>query len=350
LLGTASVSDDHDFWGFTDYGVNAMAKFTPNPAFELYGGYDYQNYNGNDVVLVIDKKTEHTHAVFGEIATTRALLPNAQFAAGFRYNAPSAGKNSTVWNVTGRWDILDSLFVKGMVGTAFRLPTAEEAFANDPNDERGNPNLKPEKSTNVNASIGGFIGSPSIRWEVIGFYRDVTDLIEFGATFDPNTNQDVFGNVPGTVRVRGANFVLDADFTDEFSGNLSYQVSSSKNSLTDLQLNRVPEQIGKVLFDYHPMAKPFGLFASLNYVGKIHDTLGGTRVDFGKYAVVDVGGRWFLDPDRHHRLDFNIINLFDKEYATRLTRGFPDDGSAAYQVWNLGLPRTLRVAYSYSFF
>jgi hypothetical protein len=40
----------------------------------------------------------------------------------------------------------------------------------------------------------------------------------------------------------------------------------------------------------------------------------------------------------------------DKEYATRLTRGFPDDGGPSYVVSNLGLPRTLSVHYTYNFF
>ena len=139
VTGSVSVIDDHDFWGFTDYGVNALAKFTPTPEIDTYLGYDYQNYAGNDVVLVIDKKTEHVHAIFGEVATTAAFLSNVRLAAGFRYNAPSVGESATVWNVTGRWDVTPEFFVKGTVGTAFRLPTAEELFANDPNDERGNP-------------------------------------------------------------------------------------------------------------------------------------------------------------------------------------------------------------------
>jgi vitamin B12 transporter len=71
LTGSVSVIDDHDFWGFTDYGVNALAKFTPTPEIDTYLGYDYQNYAGNDVVLVIEKKTEHVHAVFGEVIWDR---------------------------------------------------------------------------------------------------------------------------------------------------------------------------------------------------------------------------------------------------------------------------------------
>jgi vitamin B12 transporter len=350
LLGSVTIVDNHDFWGFTDYGVNAMAKYTPVPAIDAYLGYDSQSYTGNDVVLVIDQHSEQVHAIFGEVATTSAFLPNAQFAVGFRHNMPSAGPSATVWNVTGRYDVLPgTLYVKGMVGTAFRLPTAEELFANDPEDERGDPNLKPERSTNVNLSIGGSLGIEGVHWEAIGFYRDIKDLIQ-AATFDPETNQDVFGNVPGTVRTRGFELVLDAAFDDVLSGQVSYTYSRSENSATGLQINRVPEQLAKAVVDYHPMAQPFGLTASLSYVGDTFDTPGGVRTKYGDYVVVDLGGRVFLDPDRHHRIDLGIHNLFDNEYATSVQRGFPDNGDPAYIVGNLGVPRTFYASYTYRFF
>ena len=309
-----------------------MAKYLPASGIETYLGYDYQNYNGKDVVLVIEPKTEHVHAVFGEIATTHDLISNAQFAAGFRFNDPSMGQTATVWNVSGRWDVLPELYLKGMVGTAFRLPTAEELFANDPNDERGDPNIKPETSTNFNVSVGGLLG-PQVHWEAIGFFRDVTNLIDL-VDFDEITNQDVFGNVPGTVRVRGGEFVVDAALNEDLSGSFSYTYSQSHDS-TGVQINRVPEQLVKALFDYHPANQFFGLFASLNYVGSVFDTPVGARENYGNYLVVGLGARVFLDHDRHHRIDFNLMNLFDQKYATRLAHGITDLGANPYTVWNL---------------
>ena len=44
--------------------------------------------------------------------------------------------------------------------------------------------------------------------EVVGFARNVENLIGL-VDFDATTNQDVFGNLPGTVHVRGAEFILD---------------------------------------------------------------------------------------------------------------------------------------------
>jgi vitamin B12 transporter len=346
LTGGVSVVDNHDFWGFTDYGVNALAKFTPVPQLDTYLGYDYQNYSGNDAVLVIAKQTEHVHAVFGEVSTTPSFLSDLRLAAGFRYNAPSVGRNATVWNVTARWDITPSLFVKGTVGTAFRLPTAEELFANDPNDERGNPNTKPEESTNVNASIGGLLGGTTFHWEIVGFARDIKNMIGL-VDFDTATNQDLFGNLPGAVRVRGGEFILDAAITPDLSASASYTHSDSHDS-SHQQIRRVPTDLAKATLDYHPM-NWFGLFASVNYFGDTFDTLGGIRAKYGDAAVVDIGARFFIGPDNRHRIDLNLQNVFDKQYATHLTRGITDVGGNSYLVSNLGWPRTLLVRYSYNF-
>ena len=48
----------------------------------------------------------------------------------------------------------DAVFARGSVGTSFRYPDAYELFAIDPTCCFGNPNLKPESSTNVNGSLG----------------------------------------------------------------------------------------------------------------------------------------------------------------------------------------------------
>ena len=45
-----------------------------------------------------------------------------------------------------------------------------QLFANDPFDERGDPNLKPEKSSNANLSIGGSFDAHHLHWELIGFW------------------------------------------------------------------------------------------------------------------------------------------------------------------------------------
>jgi outer membrane cobalamin receptor len=351
--GTLTTIDDHDFWGFKDYGVNLLTQIAVNRGFEYLAGYDFQNYTGKDVVLVIQQQTEHVNAFFGQIRTTPDLIPSAHLAAGLRYNIPSVGESALVWNGSGQYDFSNSLYVRANFGTAFRLPTAEELFANDPEDERGDPNLKPETSTNANLSIGGIanLGSASLKWELIGFYRDIKNLIDF-ATFDPDTNQDVFGNVSGTVITRGVEATLEGAITTSLSGNFSATYNKTRETGSDVQFNQIPVTQVKLGFDYHPPGAPYGASINVVHLGNVDDTplgSGAGRFGYGNYTVADLGARLFLDSRHHQRIDLHLNNAFDRTYSSSLGHGVDDVSGDAYVVQNLALPRTFGFNYTYSF-
>jgi outer membrane cobalamin receptor len=347
--GTLATIEDDGFWGFSDRGVNLMGKFQINSDFDGVVGYDLQNYSGHDAVLVIQQQTETDNAVFAQIATSPNLIDHTVLAIGTRYNMPNAGESDAVWSASGKHDFSDSFFVRGEVGTAFRLPTAEELFANDPDDERGDPNLKPETSKSANLSIGGNLGLSHFKWELIGFARDVTNLIDY-ASFDNTTDQSVFGNVPGTVRVRGGELQVGAEFP-EFSVNLDYTYSHSVDE-SNQQIDGIPVQQAKASFDYHPEEQPFGLTLSAIFVGAEFATgLGadGGRAEYGEYPLVDLAGRYFIDAHRHHIISLRLENAFDRKYATGLGTAESDVDGSTYTFSNLGVPRTLEARYTYKF-
>jgi outer membrane cobalamin receptor len=351
--GQLTVADDHDFWGYKDYGINLLTQIAVNRGFEYLAGYDFQNYTGRDAVLVIEQETERVNAFFGQIRTTPDLIPDAHLAAGLRYSIPNIGQSALVWNGSGQYDFSKSLFLKATVGTAFRLPTAEELFANDPEDERGDPSLKPETSRNANASIGGIadLGDSSFKWEVIGFYRNVTNLIDF-QSFDSETNQDVFGNDPNRVTVHGAEVTLDASITAALSANFNATYSHARQSGSDLQFDQIPVAQMKGGIDYHPSDRPFGGTVSVVRVGDVDDEplgAGNGRYGYGNYTVADFGGRVFLDSARHQRIDLHLNNAFDKIYYSALAYGVNDTTANPYVVHDLGVRRTFSAYYTYSF-
>ena len=350
--GTLVEISNHEFWGFTDYGVNALAKYSPTGlGFEFYGGYDFQSYEGNDAVLYIEEQSEigacgvrrsrHDHGPLPERPDIGRFPPQH---AGLRRKRDRVERGCPLGHHAGPVRARS-------VGTAFRLPTAEELFANDPPDAPnwiGNPNLNPERSTNANLGIGGSFGMDAINWEIIGFWRDVEDFID--VIYDDVLEVDVFGNLPGTMEVRGVEFAVSADISQDFSGRLSFTFNSAE--LDGEQVDRVPEQYGNLTLDYHPMNMPFGLTLGARYVGEVHRTLGSGfgRVPYGDYLVVDIGGRVFFDAERHHRVDLNVHNLFDEEYTARVDRVFTDVGATPYVLNSLGWSRTFMLRYTYSFF
>jgi vitamin B12 transporter len=297
-------------------------------------------------VLVISQKSEHVQAFFAEVATNSELSQNGRFALGMRYNDPSEGQPATVWSASGKYSLPQGMFVRALVGTAFRLPTAEELFADDPQDERGNPNLKPERSTNVNASIGGVVGVNRLKWELIGFYRKIEDLISFDG-FDPVTNQSLAENVAGEVSVHGAELALEGQLTNQLSGNLSFMVDRARQA-GDLQIARVPEQQAKLSLDFHP-GGAWGAGLALNYVGKVFQSVWDGREQFGNYVVADVTGRVYLDSARHQLITARLQNAFDRQYATSLGTTQRDSDGSDYTYWNLGVPRTFSIRYTYQF-
>ena len=58
--GTLRTISDQEFWGFKDYGANVLAKIAPNRGLEYFAGYDFQNYSGEDDVLLIAPNTRDT--------------------------------------------------------------------------------------------------------------------------------------------------------------------------------------------------------------------------------------------------------------------------------------------------
>lgn len=353
--GTQEVLYDDAFWGFDDKGINALARFTFTPGVEYYLGYDFQRYGGADEVLVIEPQKEQTQAVFAQVRLTPDLIPNTHLAAGVRYNSPDVGEKATVWQASGQYDVSSHLFVRAALGTNFRLPSAEELFANDPLDERGNPNLRPERTKSLNLSIGGKLpgATTEFGWELIGFARDITDLIDLEG-HDDVTDQDLFANVPGTVKVRGGELSLTTETGDWLSTRLSYLHDRSRADGGDQTL-RVPEQLLKALVDFHPPARPFGATLAINYTGSVFTSVRGEHLDYGKDTIVDLSGRYFFDTGHKHVFNLSVQNVFDVDVG-RPQQGCMDnpadgpyDCSSPYTIVNRSLPRTLRASYTYEF-
>jgi outer membrane cobalamin receptor len=351
--GEITVANNDDYWGFKDYGVNLLAQLAVNRGFEYLAGYDFQGYTGRDAVLVIEQQTEHVSAVFAQVRSTPEFIPDAHLAAGLRYNVPSIGQSALVWNGSGQYDLSSSLFLRANFGTAFRLPTAEELFANDPDDERGDPNLKPETSTNANVSVGGVapIGSAQVKWEAISFYRVIKNLIAY-QSFDSQTDQEVFGNVPGRVTVHGEEVTLDAHLTEALSGNFSATYNRSRQSGVEFQLDQVPVTEVKLELAYDPPQRRCGAGITIVNVGDLDDEplgVGNGRYGYGNYTVLNLNGRLFLDATRKQRVDLHVNNVGNHVYYTQLGFGVTDATQTPYVIHDLGLPRTFQVNYTYSF-
>ncbi|MFV0623205.1 TonB-dependent receptor plug domain-containing protein [Sphingomonas sp. ac-8] len=345
-----TVYPEGTFWGYQDYGGSAVVKLHPHRGLEYLVGYDFQNFNGRDDVLLIGKTSEQVHAGILQLRTTDELSERARLSAGLRHNE-TAGTKKTIWNVSGRAELTDTLYVEGTGGTSFVLPDASSLYGIDPCCEVGNPNLKAEQSFGFNLTAGGSValGVATVAWKAGYFHRDVTDLID--ATYDdPAFPNGTYVNVDDKVRVRGAEAQLDAALGRDWHVNASYTYSRVRNEGATTQRDRSPAQFAKGAIVYAPVERRFGANVAVSWIGDVYSSPSGfARQNYGNYALVDLGAHVFLDAARRNRFGINVENLTGEDYATRGFGSAAADDGGRFLYFTRGVPRTLRVRYSLGF-
>lgn len=344
--GPGVVIDDLTYWGYEDYGVSVLAKLNLVRGFEFDLGYDFQNFSGRDEVLLIAPQTEKVHAFVAQVRTTDDLIQNVHLAAGVRFNRAD-GKDKAVWNLSGRWDATPTVYLEGMLGTSFILPSAEQLYAFDPCCAVGDKDLKAEQSLNGNVTIGGQGGR--FTWQLTGFARRIDDLIV--DVYDlPAFPDGIYVNVDDEVKSRGVELSGTAQLTDSISTRASYAYTRTRAEGAGRQFDRIPVNQAKGSIAYEPVDMPFGASATLLWTGDVYQTVSGFgRVNYGDYVVVDLAAHVFIDKARRHRVTARLENAFDEDYATRVNSAVVDLSTQRFFYRFLGVPRTLHVSYAYNF-
>lgn len=345
------------YWGYKDFGLSALGRFRTRLA-DIDVGYDFQNYKGLDEVLLIAGETEQVHALYGQIRTSEAFSSRARLTAGARYNH-AGGADTVVWSASGVYDLTNSLYIEGSLGTSFLLPDAEKLYGIDPCCTRGNPNLKPEESINYNLALGGRLaGAWPLAWQITAYQREVTNLIATDNSNPPDGFEGAYVNIDGKTDVSGAELVVRGDLPEALAGGafnytIAYSYSRERARTTGVQIAGRPEHSAKFALNYAPVNHPFGATAALKYVGQTQNTVSGFGVQqYGDYVVMDLSAHVFLDGEaRRTRVNLRLENVLDEDYATSVAsavlRGSSPSQRFLYR--RLGMPRTAYISLGYSF-
>ena len=357
LDGNTRFVNNGDYWGYDDFGINAMAKINYGGNFEYIVGVDHQRFSGSDDVWRIGDLEEEVTAPFIQVRTTSELFDNTLLALGVRNNQASNMDDSTVWNLTGKHYFKENLYMQGNVGTSFRLPDAEALFLNEYYDDDnngvpdggyfavGNPNLKPEKSKNLNLAIGGSIGELDL--EFTWFSRDITDYIDsYVPLIIGGVEGESFTNSNDEVNMDGFELIAGLALNENWSVNFSHTDTDAKFNNTGPQLTSIPESETKLRIDYRSGNQPFGVSLSGNHVGDVNGRRSTPR---GDYSVFDLAAFYNAGADGQHQFVLRIENLLDEEYATRIDVGTVDLTGDSYIYRNLGMQRTTHLSYTYRF-
>lgn len=327
--GGTVVRNHNDYWGFTDWGVQAEGKAELAGGHVLVFGTDNQWFKGQDDVLVIDNNKAEAHAVYTQLRPQIDALPDWHPSLGVRHETMSGGDSATVGMLTSLYDLNANWALRGQYGTAYKLPNAEQLFVNEPGDEIGNRNLKPEKSRNAELGLDykGLLADREFSASVTLFKRKITDLI---------TLDDIqWVNGQGQIQVRG----FEADAKLALNDQWSLQADMTRNlteSRTGVTINDVPSFFARSRVGFESQNRLWGAGAAIRY---IHDVTSSKRVEYGHYSVVDADAYRYLDNAHQHRVSLLVENLFDRDYVT----------SRSSNVDNLGRPFTSEVRYTYRF-
>ena len=335
---------NREFWGYEDYGLTTMARVRSDSGLEYAFGYDRQEFSGRDDVLLIADRTETVDAFFGQIRAGEDVFDRASLALGLRYNRPSGEGDVTVGNFSGRYEISDRLYVRGGVGTSFRLPDAWQLYGNDPCCTLGNPDLEGEKSRNVDVALGGSLDVGSgLSWELIVFDREVDDLI--------GSANGVRVNTSNTVDFEGWEATVQTQLSETWYASFSYTDTEARERGTVEQVVEVPESTLKINLRYESQALPLTAGVSIVAVGDVWDSVAGGigRLEHGNYTLVDASAVYRFGADGEHRVGLRLENLTDETYASSLGRAFVDADGSSYAYRNLGTPRTAHVTYTRRF-
>lgn len=330
--GSTRTLNHDDYWGFSDWGVQAEGKAVLPGEHTLVFGSDNQWFKGKDDVLKIDNNQAEAHALYVQLRPNIAALPDWHPSIGVRREHLSGGDSATVGMLTSLYDLTDQLKLRGQFGTAYKLPNAEQLYVNEPGDEMGNPDLKPEKSRNAELGLDYNSLVQGQPYSVSGtlFTRRIEDLI---------TIVDAqWVNGDGEIQVRGVEVNGQFQLSDrwQLAADMTRNLSESRKGAT---INNIPGFFARSRLGYESADRMWGAGAAVRYIGSVKSP---RKVDYGHYSVVDADAYRYLDGAHQHRLSLLLENLLDRDYATSMDSG-------VRKVQNLGRPFTTELRYTYSF-
>lgn len=185
-------------------------------------GGQYLRPEMTDGLWLGEKNSMRQYSVFAEnewrVTDTLALTGGLRYDDNEYFSGHLSPRAYAVWDATDRWTF------KGGVGRGFRTPFIEQlsdgiiGYRNRGEEPRyGNPNLKPETSTNY--EIAALYSDNRMTAQATAFRQDVKDLIEAGTGSNSNTTMNI-----GEARIQGvelgASYALTR--TLRLSGNYTF--------------------------------------------------------------------------------------------------------------------------------
>jgi len=259
------------------------------------------------------------------------------FSLGLRRDINSAFDNITTWRTTAayRFEVFDSR-LHASFGTGQKAPTFTERFGFFPDQFRGNPELKPERSRGFDIGYEQRFMSDRVVADVTYFHSRLEDEIN-GFFFDPSLG--MFGmftaiNRDGTSNSKGLETELKAEIVTGLSATASYTYTDATQPDSTGQQQREirrPRHMAALNVNYDFLNRA-QINANLSYSGEQADIFfppfpaPAQTVSLDAYTLVNLGGSLAITDNV--TVIARVENLFDKTYEN--VYGFATPGIGGF--------------------
>ncbi|MDP4172928.1 MAG: TonB-dependent receptor [Bacteroidota bacterium] len=328
--------DDPDTWGggtHSDhknkaYGVELTQNNPLSDLFTLTYGYTYRHDNANSTDLGDkDRNTHSAHAaVKVDFKKVNFFFDNISIVPAARYDAPSdfdkivSPKISLMFSNSSQY----AFNINAHASRSYRAPTFNDLYWPFDGYTVGNPNLKPEKGTSIEAGYGitlPFLNNTQINMNY--FYNELKDQIIWTPDdkfiWTPmNVDKSKTSGLETFIRTKFLQDMLSLEFNHTY---MDARDKSGKTNNDKILIYRPYHkadintsfnyELFSVNVNYQYMSKRFVDAANLHSLADVSLW----NVNFG-YSPVIANLKWSVR--------FDINNLFDKSY--RLSDGYPMPG------------------------
>jgi iron complex outermembrane receptor protein len=307
-----TLSSTEPIQGQEQYTWSLAAEDTlhASPSVDIVGGISYDRYE-------VTKAEDFTAA--------RGV---------FEY--PKGGSDAFNWQGAVIWRYSPTAQIHAGVSDRARFPILFELYSTRFGTATPNPDLGPERATNLEAGWKGRLRS-DVRLEATLFYTDVRDLIQTVVLADTTTQTQ---NV-GDGRFYGAEFGVDAPISPELTigGNYTAVSRTIHDALQpNLRPTGVPTHKAFLYAAWRPLEK-LTVTPSLDIAGDRWSDVNTNPVQAfpylrtGGYALLDLSAQYAVQ--RNFDVVFGLKNLTDENYE--LSWGFPQPGRTFYVKTRVGL-------------
>ena len=293
--------------GVTDLYKTTQDQFSWQNNFTLPKGsinliYDLLNQRIKTADLY--EKTQRTN--HGFMVGYNLLENNHNFQSTLRKDFNSAYEDAITGNIGYAYALNSNWTVSSSYGTAFVSPSFNYLYSLADSYALGNPNLKPEKSKNIEASARYRDDSSTLSLTI--FQNKIDDFIIYSnpgfITGSRTTTQNL-----NKAEIQGLTISGD-QFLGHFQIKGSITTQSAKNEDTDLYLPRRAKTFGNINLNYYIGYWNVGIeeiFSNSRFDDKAN------TVKLSGYSITNMVADYKFNENLN--LNFRLNNVFDKDYS-----------------------------------